>query len=426
MNATDMTKTTQDAEARIAAHRLGDFHLRLRDAAGAPVPHAEATVRLVRHDFRLGANGFLIRGTQQAPGDRGDAEVLIQEYERAFANTLNFATLPFYWSAYEPAAGQEQTDRLRSMAAWCRAHGLQTKGHPLAWHETFPAWAQELADADALRLLRERITRIVGEFRGLVDTWDVFNEATVAPRFENAVGRWVKDRGAVACVAEALRLARAANPAAELLYNDFNVSPAFEDLVGQLQALGAPFDAVGIQSHMHKGAGWSAEKIWEVCETYARFGLPLHFTETTILSGRLKADDDNDWHRRHTDWSSTPAGEQAQLEQGRQFYTLLFSHPAVDAITWWDFSDLQAWQGAPAGLVRNDMSPKPLALWLREAFGERWTTYLNVRSDDAGEIRFRGFFGTYAVRVAAENGVCLAGTCALARRGQREADIRLG
>jgi len=238
------------------------------------------------------------------------------------------------------------------------------------------------------------------------------------------VGRWVKAQGALACVAETLRLAREANPAAELLYNDFNISPDFEALLEQLQAEDAPFDAIGIQSHQHKGA-WPAEKIWQTCESYARFGLPLHFTELTLLSGRLKAEDDNDWHFRHPDWVSTPEGEARQLEEGRRFYTLLFSHPAVEAITWWDFSDHLSWQAAPSGLMRADMSPKPLAEWLREAFHERWMTHATVNASAQGEAAFRGFFGAYSVAAETSSGVRLSGTCTLTRRGPREVEVTL-
>ena len=105
---------------------------------------------------------------------------------------------------------------------------------------------------------------------------------------------------------------------------------------------------------------WPLEKAWTVCETYGRFGKPLHFTELTVLSGRLKDPNDNDWHKARTDWPSTPEGEAAQAEYGAKLYTVLFSHPAVEAITWWDFSDYRSWQGAPSGLVREDMTPKPL------------------------------------------------------------------
>lgn len=415
------TATRENAAAqRIATHRMGDFRLRLRDAAGTPLTNARVCLALVRHDFRLGANGFLIGGGR--PPKRAGDDLLRHQYELAFAGLLNYATLPFYWGGYEPAAGQEQGERLRAMAAWCRAHGVRTKGHPLAWHEVFPKWAEALPDAEALRRQRERITRLVGEFRGLIDAWDVVNEATVSARFDNAVGRWIRDRGAAACVAEALALARAADPDAELLYNDFNVSPAFEELLAALRAAGAPFDAIGIQSHMHKGA-WGPDKIWSTCESYARFGLPLHFTEVTILSGRLKDDQDNDWHRRHTDWASNPAGEERQLRDGQQLYTLLFSHPAVEAVTWWDFADRQAWQGAPAGLLRQDMSPKPLAQWLRQAFTEQWTTRTTVQTDDTGHAAFRGFFGDYTLRLTCADGTCLAGACRLSRRGARELEV---
>lgn len=421
MRMVELDPIEQDAEARIAAHRQGDFRVRVRDADGEPVAHAEVTVRLVRHDFLLGANGFLLAGVGQRQKPPGIGS-LVLAYKQAFAQLLNYATLPFYWSTYEPSAGDEHAARLHAMAAWCRAHGVRVKGHPLAWHETMPAWAAALPDEEVWQRLRARIGRLASEFREDVDAWDVFNEITVAARVANAVGRRVQDRGALACVLETLALARAANPTAELLYNDFNVSPAFEELVEQLLAAGAPVNALGIQSHMHKQA-WPAARLWQTCETYARFGLPLHFTEVTIVSGRPKAEADNEWHYRHPDWPSTPAGEQYQLDEGRRLYTLLFSHPAVAAITWWDFADRRAWQGAPAGLLRHDMSPKPLADWLRTAFGDHWTTRLTQRADAAGELRFRGFFGTYTVLATTDSGVTRAGSCSLPRQGARSTDV---
>jgi endo-1,4-beta-xylanase len=64
----------------------------------------------------------------------------------------------------------------------------------------------------------------------------------------------------------------------------------------------------------------------------------------------------------------------AQVRPGIDLYALLFAHPAVHALTWWDFSDRGAWQGAAAGLVRQDMSPKPAYERLRELIkGEWWT-----------------------------------------------------
>ena len=129
--------------------------------------------------------------------------------------------------------------------------------------------------------------------------------------------------------------------------------PAYYKILDSLATTGKPlFDTVGIQSHMHGGV-WPLHKVWDTCDTYSKLGRPLHFTESTIVSGPRKGPGEN--------WGETTAeGEARQAEQTAKFYTALFAHPAVQAITWWDFSDLGAWQGAPAGWLRRDMSPKPV------------------------------------------------------------------
>ncbi len=306
------------------------------------------------------------------------------------------------------------------MAQWCAQHQIAAKGHPLVWHEVFPQWGHGTPDDEVLARLQQRVTDIVAAFQGQVDIWDGVNEATVSHRFDNAIGRWVARQGAVECVAQALRWAREANSSATLLYNDFNVSEDMERLIAALLDQGAPVDVIGIQSHMHKGV-WPLERVWQVCETYARFGLPLHWTELTILSGRLKAADDNDWHTRQPDWSSTPQDEQAQSEYGAKLYTLLFSHPAVEAVTWWDFSDHRSWQGAPAGLLRADMTPKPLYERLYHLVREEWSTDVRATSDENGLVHLCGFLGQYRVEAAPD----LSGEFELDRTSGRKMVVEL-
>jgi endo-1,4-beta-xylanase len=154
------------------------------------------------------------------------------------------------------------------------------------------------------------------------------------------------------------------------------------------------YDVIGIQSHMHGGT-WSNDKIWQTCERFARFGKPLHFTEATILSGQLGWRSDGD--RRP--WPSTPEGERYQAREVERFYTMLFSHPAVEAITWWDFSDNGSWKRAPAGFVRHDMSPKPAYEALQRLIKQKWWTKTMATSGADGQARFRGFRGQYKVTV---------------------------
>lgn len=404
------------AGKRVQEHRTAEARLHFVDAGGRPLPAFSGRVTLLCHEFKLGANAFRLLGIE----DQG----LQRAYQERFAALLNYATLPFYWGGYEPERSKTSEERLEKMAEWCRANHVTAKGHPLAWHEVFPKWAESLPDPDVLSLLEERVRRIVSHFKGGIDIWDVVNEATVSHRFENAVGRWIGKNGAGECVGEALTWAHEANPEAVLLYNDFNVSVDFEQLVQSLLDRKAPLHTIGIQSHMHKGT-WSIDKAWDVCETYARFGLPLHFTELTILSGRLKAQDDNDWHRRHDDWPSTPEGEARQLEYGGKLYATLFSHPAVEAVTCWDFSDNGAWQGAPAGLVRSDMSPKPLYEHLIEMFSTQWHTDEKVSADAKGAALVRCFFGEYEVEGAADSGETLKGVFKFERRGGRDVQVQM-
>lgn len=392
------------APERIRQVRSAEVDLRLVDPGGMPLANTLVHVQLASHQFKFGCNAFGVAG--------GTGSSLQRAYEERFTALLNYATLPFYWAGYERTKGVTDEERLHRMAAWCAQHRIPAKGHPLVWHEVFPQWGYACPDDEVLARLENRVREIVSAFRGQIDLWDVFNEATVSHRFDNAVGRWVVDKGAAACVTQALRWAREANPSATLLYNDFNISEDMERLIAELLDRGAPVDVIGIQSHMHKGV-WPLERVWQVCETYARFGLPLHWTELTILSGRLKAADDNDWHARHTDWPSTPQGEQEQAEYGTKLYTLLFSHPAVDAVTWWDFADYFSWQGAPAGLLRANMTPKPLYERLHHLVKEEWSTDVHATSGENGQVHLRGFLGWYQVEAAPD----LTGEFELERTG---------
>jgi GH35 family endo-1,4-beta-xylanase len=368
------------ASARIEKVRKAPVILRVTDSSGKPVADAVVRIEQKRHAFLFGCNVFYLYDY------KGEEH---QRYASQFSALFNYATLPFYWGDYEKEPGKTRRDEVMKMAEWCKAYGIETKGHTLIWHEVYPKWGP--SDPDATRDAHERrIREIVPDFRGLVDRWDVINEATAAGKFDTGVSRWIAREGAERVVGEALAWARKANPDAVLVYNDYNLGPALEDLLGKMVRDRMPFDVLGIQSHMHRGE-WPLEKAWETCETYARFGKPLHYTELTVLSG------EHGWERKGP-WPTTPAGEALQAEYVEKLYTLLFSHPAVEAITWWDFMD-GGWQKAPAGLLRADLSPKPAYQRLLKLVKEQWWTRLSLQTDREGKCSFEGFLGEYEVTV---------------------------
>ena len=375
--------------ARIQKHRTAEVTLTVLGADGKPLADAPVTLRQVRHQFLFGCNAFSI--------NTDDATDVQRAYQDRFAALLNYATLPFYWGGYEKTPGATEAARLRMMAAWCARTGIPAKGHPLCWHQVAPKWlpGKPLDEVKALQL--GRITREVKEFAGLIDRWDVVNEAVVMPTFQrdiHPIAQWCGKIGRLALIQETFAAARAANPKATLILNDFDTSPRYEALIKECLDAGVSIDAIGIQSHQH-GGYWGAQRAWHVCERFAKFGKPLHFTETTFISGETKKN--IDWHGRYDDWVTTPAGEERQAREVAEFYRVLFSHPAVQAITWWDLSDRGAWLGAPSGLVRKDMSPKPAyEALMKRVKGEWWTPALDTRTDKDGRVRYRAFLGTHS------------------------------
>jgi len=409
-------------DARIEKYRKGDAVLKLT-ADGKPLRNGIAVkIEQKRHKFLFGCNIFKL-GRCRTPEDNA-------AYEKHFAALLNFATLPFYWWNYERRQGSPDDERTDKIVRWCKAHDVTTKGHPLAWNYVDPRWLPKEPE-EAMQLQLKRIGRCIKRFKNDINIWDVVNEAThydreqikkQAPILTEAIRRM----GVGKYVCEAFKAARQANPQATLLINDYRTDPAYaEKVISELiDENGRPmYDVIGIQSHMHGGC-WPVEKTWKVCERFSKFGKPLHFTETTLISGKQgwelnKQRKDPDFR-----WASTPEGEKRQAEKVAEFYSVLFSHPAVEAITWWDFTDQNAWQQAPAGLIREDMSPKPAYEELKRLIKGKWWTQTETTTDAEGAARIRGFLGEYQLS-AQVDGKKLTGTFKLAKTVRETINVQL-
>lgn len=127
--------------------------------------------------------------------------------------------------------------------------------------------------------------------------------------------------------------------------------------------------------------------LFRVLDRYSDFGRPLAITEITIPTLPNSAD-----------------GERDQAAVARNFYRLWFSHPQVNAITWWNLVDGTAAKGEDkmlAGLVRRDFSPKPSYTVLDQLINHDWKTQLTVTSGASGAAAFRGFHGEYTVTAQA-------------------------
>jgi endo-1,4-beta-xylanase len=368
-----------EAKERIEKHRRADGILLARGADGRPAAGVKVKLEQTRHEFLFGCNFFRF-------GRLRDSE-LEEQYRTRFARVFNYATLGFYWASYERERGKPGYPYTDRVAAWCAEHGITCKGHPLVWDYADPRWLPQ--DFSEIRALSHaRVRDIVSRYQGRINLWDVVNEPTHLGRFKTRIGEWAIAMGAVPYVREHLKIARAANPNATLLVNDYRTDPPYHRILEGLRENGKPlFGTIGIQSHMH-GGGWPLRQVWNVCDRYADLGVPIHFTETTVVSGPRLGPGEN--------WGpTTPELEAGQADYVPKFYTMLFAHPALGAITWWDFSDNGAWQGAAAGWVRKDMSPKPVYERMLELIKSRWWTKVEGQTDQRGEFRTRAFLGAH-------------------------------
>ena len=303
----------------IERYRRGSGRITVKARDGKPIPNANVKLEQIRHDVLFGCNLFRF-GRLADPA-------LEEAYRLRFASVFNHATLGFYWGSYEQRQGEPQYEYTDRALDWCRENNITCKGHPLAWDHpaSSPRWLPNDL-AKVAELSQSRVRDCVKRFKGRINIWDVVNEPTDLTRFKNPMNTWATQLGAVPFTRLHLDVARHANPDATLLVNDYRTDPAFSKILRQLQRDGKPmFDAIGIQSHMHD-AVWTPTRIREVCDAYAMFHKPIHFTETTVVSGPRLGPGEN--------WGdSTPEGEARQAEEVTRFYQHLFADRDVEAIT---------------------------------------------------------------------------------------------
>jgi len=203
--------------------------------------------------------------------------------------------------------------------------------------------------------------------------------------------------GVVDYVDAALRWAAgAANPEATLLVNEFNImsrpesADRFWELMSLLKERSAPFRAIGMQAHEPRTDRFPLANVAAALDRFAALGVPIHITEYSPTSGGQPITGG----AIEGTWT-----EEAQADYAATFYRICFGHPAVGAITWWDLWDRHSWLPG-GGMLRDDLTPKPVYNALHRLIHDEWHTALETQTDAQGRATFRGFYGTYNVTVA--------------------------
>ena len=384
------------------AHRKAKKAVILTNEKGERLGGKKVSVKLINHEFLFGCGAFDVLSYTNAESEKD--KLRFGDRTEKWEAVFNYGTLPFYWGAYEPQEGNVLQDKRMGCVNRLCEKSIEIKGHPLCWHTVCADWLLKYSVEEIMQKQLDRITREVSCFKGKIRYWDVINETVIMPvfdKYDNAVTRLCNHYGRIPLIKKVFSAAKEAAPSAILLINDFNTSEEYAAVIEECLDAGVPIDAIGIQSHQHQGY-WGKEKLKKVLSRFERFGLPIHFTENTIISGELMPPEIVDLNDFHADkWDSLPEHEERQKKELEEMYRILFAHPLVEAVTGWEFTDGN-WLNAPSGLLRRDSSPKPAYYMLKELIKNEWTTEYSAVTDSDGSFILSGFKGEYEITVDGE------------------------
>lgn len=194
------------------------------------------------------------------------------------------------WEAIHPQRDQYNFIPGDHYVAFGETNQMFIIGHTLVWHSQTPDWVFQNAagqPADRTTLLNtmsNHIATIVGRYKGRIKGWDVVNEA-LADDGTLRQSPWLKIIGEDYLV-KAYEFAHAADPDAELYYNDYSIEnepkrSGVIALIKKLQAAGIHITAAGIQEHVHLNEP-TAQQVDEAITAFGRLGVKVNITELDV------------------------------------------------------------------------------------------------------------------------------------------------
>jgi endo-1,4-beta-xylanase len=352
--------------------RLCGLVVAAADGGGAE-REGETLREAVRGRFLIGA-----AVSARRLNDPGLAELVAREFDSVTPeNELKPASV-------RPGPGQfrfEAADRIVDFAA---THGIKVVGHTLCWHSQAPRWlfvgedGAPLPREKALKNLKEHIDGVMGHYRGKVVGWDVVNEA-----LSDRPGEYLRQTPARRAIGDdyivkAFEFAQAADPDAELYYNDYGIEGPEKlqkaiRLVRELKAAGVRLDAVGIQGHFVVRDEEGPERLERAIGAFQAEGVKVAVSEldVDVLPRRTRGADVAARERGGLDpyREGLPAEvAEAQARYYERVMRAVLAHPgAVCRVTFWGTHDGTSWLNSwPAGrrtnhplLFDRDLKPKP-------------------------------------------------------------------
>ncbi len=340
-----------------AVQAFFDMHLKPRaggknqEASAGPEPDRRSLKEVVGNRFKIGV-GVGHRVLQQ-PEDAA----LIQQHFRIL--TPENCMKPQSIHPAEDTWNFEDADRF---VAFARANNLEVVGHCLVWakDDRTDEWMKQedgkpVSRETLLRRIESHIHTVVDRYADVATQWDVVNEA-LGDGGEGLLRDSVYSRATgIDFIVAAFKAARAKDPDALLIYNDYNGHKPGKrekliELLTQLKQKGAPVDAYGMQGHFELGDD-SIPQLRETFDELRKLNIKVVVSELDIdvvTRSRWWADDGK--HRdelaRYDPYKDgiPEAIRRKQVEQYVALFRLFDEYSdLVERVSFWNLHDGQSW-----------------------------------------------------------------------------------
>ena len=260
------------------------------------------------------------------------------------------------FDATEPSENTFSYDKGDKMIKYAQENGMRVRGHALAWHSQVPGWVSNYSGQKdkLLAVLKNHIENVVGHWKGQIAEWDVVNEAVNDDNnhgWRSNGSVWFEGIGAE-FLDSAFVWAHAADPDAELCYNDYAIEWGLGngskagfvlEQVKRWKANNIPITCVGTQTHIEISHETTPQNVRAFAQELAKLDIKLNITELDI--GFPKG-------------SAGQLGQADYEKQGhlyRQFMDVFLEEPNMGEFVIWGLTDAHSWldnsQGKTEGLL---------------------------------------------------------------------------
>jgi endo-1,4-beta-xylanase len=295
----------------------------------------------------------LLYGSPLFPGD-----LQRDDYLKLFKTQISILTNTVYMSVTQPTRETWNLSGFENVRAFAKSKKLKMRGHPLVWHEALPPWTNTISSpAEAKQLIHDRIAKLVGQYKGEFQSWDVVNEAVdpgAKSRDHLTPCIWAKQLG-VEYLDYAFHVAHDTDHHAHLTYNDYGTEDDSDasqakrefifDLLNGMIKRKVPLQAVGLQSHLSGGASFKTLPDW--IERLKNLKLHIFITELDVNDKSFPSDKDE--------------RDKLVAKTYSDFLRSALSTGRIDITLTWGLGDPYSWlQSVPWAKRMDNLPQRPL------------------------------------------------------------------